>query len=62
LESLGKFIACGEDETAVKCRGASQMYNGKGCKINSCGFGEGDSFGGKIEAICCKETEHNWIG
>jgi hypothetical protein len=62
LESLGKFIACGEDETAVKCRGASQMYNGKGCKINSCGFGEGDGVSGKIEAICCKETEHNWIG
>jgi hypothetical protein len=59
LESLGESVSCDEGETAMKCLatgpcGASQIYNGRGCKINSCGFG------GKLKAICCKETGDNW--
>mgnify|MGYP002803668375 FL=1 len=62
VESKGKLLPCGKGETAVKCQatrsdcGASQVYNGQGCKMNSCAFGKKIGLGGKIQAICCKET------
>ena len=62
MESKGKLLPCGKSETAVSCQAtrpdckASQVYNGQGCKINSCAFGNEIGLGGKIQAICCKET------
>ena len=62
VESTGKLLPCGKGETAVSCQAtrpdckASQVYNGQGCKINSCAFGNEIGLGGKIQATCCKET------
>ena len=62
MESKGKLLPCEKSETAVSCQAtrpdckASQVYNGQGCKINSCAFGKEMGLGGKIQATCCKET------